>query len=66
MTNRTYRTAQGKLVDMGKMILQNEHTRAVGNMKINARGDVVDSMNQPISTKTQQVKSQYNSQVKKK
>lgn len=66
MTNRTYRTAQGKLVDMGKMILQNEQTRAVGNMKINARGDVLDSMNRPISSKTQQVNSQYNSQIKKK
>lgn len=65
MTNRTYRTAQGKMVDMGKMILQNEQTRAVGNMKVNARGDLLDHMNRPISSKTQQVNTQYKNQTKK-
>lgn len=63
MTQKTYKTAQGKTVDMGRLILQNEHTRAVGNMKVNARGDVVDDMNQPISSKTEQVNRQYNKQT---
>jgi len=66
MTQKTYRTAQGKTVDMGRLILQNEKTRAVGNMKVNARGDAVDDMNRPISSKTQQVNRQYNNQTTNK
>jgi hypothetical protein len=34
-----YRTMQGKEVDMAKLALQNEMTVAVGNVKVNARGD---------------------------
>jgi hypothetical protein len=63
MTQKTYRTAQGKTVDMGRLVLQNEQTRAVGNMKVNARGDAVDDMNRPVSSKTQQVNRQYNNQT---
>lgn len=63
MTNKTYKTAQGKTVDMGRLVLQNEQTRAVGNMKVNARGDIVDDMNKPISSKPQQVNNQYNKQT---
>ena len=36
-----YRTMQGKEIDMGKLINQNEMTIAVGNMKVNARGDKI-------------------------
>ena len=36
---QVYRTMQGKEVDMGKLALQNEMTVAVGNVKVNARGD---------------------------
>lgn len=63
MTQKTYRTAQGKTVDMGRLTLQNEQVRAVGNMKVNARGDAVDDMNRPVSSKTQQVNRQYNNQT---
>ena len=35
----TYRTMQGKEVDMHKLVVQNETTVAVGNIKVNARGD---------------------------
>lgn len=38
-----YRTAQGKIVDMAQLAAKNEKTRAVGNMKVNARGDTIDS-----------------------
>lgn len=34
-----YRTAKGKEIDLGRLINQNELTIAVGNMKVNARGD---------------------------
>ena len=39
MTSKVYKSAQGKTVDMGRLQLQNEGVRAVGNMKVNARGD---------------------------
>lgn len=63
MTRKVYRTAQGKLVDLGALLLQNENTRAVGNMPVNARGDIVDSQNKPIDTKARQVSRQYNKQT---
>jgi hypothetical protein len=63
MTQKTYKTAQGKTLDMGKLLLQNEKTRAVGNMKVNARGDEVDDMNRVIRSKPEQVNNQYNKQV---
>lgn len=34
-----YRSMQGKEVDMHKLMMVNEMTVAVGNMKVNARGD---------------------------
>ena len=64
MTKNIYRTAQGKLVDMGKLFLQNEGARAVGNMNVNARGDVIDDNNQVIAKKNDQVNRQYNKQIK--
>ena len=63
MTQKVYKTAQGKSVDMGRLMVQNEKTRAVGNMKVNARGDMVDDMNNIVSTKPQQVNNQYNKQI---
>lgn len=63
MTRKVYRTAQGKMVDLGALQLQNETVRAVGNMNVNARGDLVDGMNRPISSKNQQVARQYNKQT---
>lgn len=34
-----YRTMQGKEIDMEKLAAQNELMPAIGNMKVNARGD---------------------------
>ena len=63
MAGKIYKTALGKTVDMGKLSLQNEKVRAVGNMKVNARGDMIDDMNRVISSKTDQVNKQYNKQT---
>ena len=63
MTKHVYKTAQGKALDMGKLRLQNENVRAVGNMKVNARGDNVDSANRVVRKKNQQVNQNYNSEV---
>jgi hypothetical protein len=62
MTKEVYRTARGKTVDMGALRLKNEKTRAVGNMKVNARGDQINDGNQVIKKKTQQVTQQYKNQ----
>jgi hypothetical protein len=60
MTSKVYKSAQGKSVDLGTIMLQNEHVRAVGNMKVNARGDTLDSNNRVIETKSQQIQKQNN------
>lgn len=36
---KIYKTARGKTIDMDKVKLANETVNAVGNMKVNARGD---------------------------
>jgi hypothetical protein len=38
---QVYRSARGREVDMSKLINQNELTIAVGNAKVNARGDKI-------------------------
>ena len=63
MTQKTYRTAQGKIVDLGALQLKNENVRAVGNMNVNARGDLLDSNNRPIDSRNNQVGRQYKKQV---
>lgn len=58
MTSKVYKTAQGKSVDLGTIMLQNEHVRAVGNMNVNARGDKLDSNNNVVETRARQVQRQ--------
>jgi len=55
MTKKQYRSAMGKTVDMGSLLLQNENVRAVGNMGVNARGDAINSNNKIIEKKSRQV-----------
>jgi len=64
MTKQLYRSATGKTVDMGALRLQNEKVRAVGNMKINARGDQIDEQGRVINTKPEQVNKQYKKQIR--
>lgn len=63
MTKKVYRTAMGKTVDIGALTLQNESTRAVGNMGVNARGDVVNSQNRVIERRARQVQRQNKTKV---
>jgi hypothetical protein len=63
MTQKTYRTAQGKIVDLGALQLKNENVRAVGNMNVNAKGDLIDGSNRPISSRNEQVGRQYKKQT---
>lgn len=63
MTQKTYRTAQGRIVDLGAMMVQNETVRAVGNMNVNARGDIIDSQDRVLATRGEQVNKNLNRQT---
>lgn len=63
MTQKTYRTAQGKVVDLGAMMVQNETVRAVGNMSVNARGDIIDNQDRVLATRGEQVNRNLNRQT---
>lgn len=43
MTEQVYKSAKGKMVDMARLALENESSVAVGNMKSNARGDLLEN-----------------------
>lgn len=64
MTNEVYKSANGKKIDMGALRLQNEKVRAVGNMRVNARGDVINDNNEVIRTRNEQVGKQYQNQTR--
>ena len=55
MTEKIYKTAMGKSVDIGSLRLQNEHVRAVGNMGVNARGDRIDATGKIIDSANDQL-----------
>ena len=54
-----HKSAMGKPVDMASLIARNENTRAVGNMKVNARGDTIDAMGRIIQPVTEKVNQAY-------
>ena len=58
-----YRSAMGKSVDMSALISRNEKTRAVGNMKVNARGDTIDSHGKIVTPVTEKVNTAYSKTV---
>jgi hypothetical protein len=62
MTRKVYKSAMGKPVDMGALLLQNEQIRAVGNMNVNARGDLLDSQNRVIEPRNKTSQRQYRRQ----
>tara|TARA_B100000989_G_C19517564_1_gene462433 strand:- start:284 stop:664 length:381 start_codon:yes stop_codon:yes gene_type:complete len=55
---------RGQEVDMQGLVLANETTVAVGNMKVNARGDQVNSAGDVVKTKTEQAQAYYQSNPK--
>lgn len=63
MTQKVYRTARGKTIDVGAIRLQNEQVRAVGNMGVNARGDRIDEYGNVIDPRNQQLQRRINRQT---
>ena len=60
---KNYKSAMGKTVDMSALAARNEHTRAVGNMSVNARGDTIDSNGRVIRPVTDKVNEAYGKTV---
>ena len=54
---RMYRTMQGRMVDIEKLRAANESVQAVGNMNVNARGDVLGAGGQVVTPKEQIIKT---------
>ncbi len=60
---RMYRTMQGRMVDIEKLRAANESVQAVGNMNVNARGDVLGPGGQ-VATPKQKIIQKYYEQPK--
>jgi hypothetical protein len=57
------RSALGREINMSALASRNEKVRAVGNMRVNARGDLVDSNNNVITNANKRVEASYNETV---
>lgn len=60
---KIYRTAKGKPFDMEKFIENRGDTRAVGNVNMNARGDVLGKLNEVKITR-EQLRSRREANIK--
>ena len=56
---KTIRSMRGKEVDMEKLNLRNETLPAVGNMKVNERGDEIGQGGKIIRTREEVLKDYY-------
>jgi hypothetical protein len=56
---KAYRTMRGREVDFEKLSLRNENTPAVGNMRVNARGDELGPGGKIIKTREQILADYY-------
>jgi hypothetical protein len=56
---KAYRTMRGREVDFEKLSLRNENTPAVGNMRVNARGDELGAGGKIIKTREQILADYY-------
>ena len=57
--NKVYRTAQGRSVDFGALLLANENEPALGNMNVNARGDQINSDGEIVKSR-EEIMKEYN------
>lgn len=56
---KVYKTMRGKELDMEKLSIRNETTPAVGNMRVNARGDQIGPGGKIIKTREEILKDYY-------
>mgnify|MGYP003153953432 FL=1 len=56
---RMYRSMQGRMIDIEKLRAANESVQAVGNMNVNARGDVIGAGGKVVTPKETVIKKYY-------
>ena len=56
---RMYRTMQGRMVDIEKLRAANASVQAVGNMNVNAKGDVLGAGGQVVTPKEKIIQKYY-------
>ena len=56
---KTYTSIRGKQIDMEKLSLVHEKTPAVGNMRVNARGDEIGAGGKIVRTREQVLPDYY-------
>ena len=61
---KTVKTMQGKTLDMEKLQMANELTPAVGNAKVNARGDELGPGGKIVKTREEAMKEFYDKRNK--
>lgn len=59
MTKKIYRTMQGREIDMESLMAKNETMPAIGNVRMNARGDELGPGGKIIKTKEQLMAEYY-------
>lgn len=59
MARKTYRTMQGKEIDMDALLQRNELMPAVGNARVNARGDELGPGGKIIKKREEVIASYY-------
>jgi hypothetical protein len=63
---KVHKSALGKSIDMAALRSKNEQVRAVGNMAVNARGDVIDANGRVINDNNKRVNEHYMKSVRPK
>ena len=56
---RMYRSMQGRMIDIEKLRAANESVQAVGNMNVNAKGDVLGAGGKIVTSKETVIKKYY-------
>ena len=60
---KSVKTARGRTLDMGALSAKNEETRAVSNLNMNARGDIIDNRNEVTIPREEIAKKFYKNNV---
>lgn len=58
--SKVYRTARGESVDMTVLLSKNEREPALGNMRVNARGDEIDPDGNIVKSRSEIMQEYYN------
>jgi len=59
MSMNNHKSAAGKIVNMDKLVLENEEVVAIGNRNVNARGDELGARGVVVKPKGQVMKEYY-------